>query len=267
MLIINKFKLLKTSIYRKSNQNLFLAVLLILFSLLARAAIAETYFTTVLFEPPPGDGQPETTEGAASRQTGQCKSDLTTAQAARETKAALSYQNVKLTAVVPQHNYGLTTQAHPTFWIYVPQASAEQQLILSIREEKSSPHWQQSVFATPGVTGIELSNDAPALEVGKNYQWAVILVCGERPSPNDPVVASWIKRVEQPETDRATTSFGLEDASAYARQGIWYDALDILVAQKPSLPNWNKLWTEYLQSGGLERIANEPVTNDFLLTK
>lgn len=266
-MLINKFKLLKKSIYtRRSSHNSVSITLLVAFCSWTNIAIAEIY-SPVLFQPPRDDGQPESTEGAASRQGGQCKSDSTMPRSAREKKVLRASQNLKLTALVPQRNYGLTTQAHPTFWIYVPQKLGAQQVILSIREEESIPHWQQSVLITSAVTGIKLLNDAPALEVGKNYQWAVTLVCGERPSPNDPVITSWIKRVQKPEIARTNTSLGLSEASAYARQGIWYDALDILIAQKASLSNWNQIWTEYLQSGGLERIANEPVSDNILVAK
>ena len=60
---------------------------------------------------------------------------------------------------------------------------------MSIRQEDNTPHWQQSVDLTgeAGIMGIQLAEAAPALETGKNYQWAIVLVCGDRPSPNDPV--------------------------------------------------------------------------------
>lgn len=208
--------------------------------------------STVLFRPPPEAEQPENTDSAASRQDRQCLSSD------REPELTTSKQTV--TPIVPEGNYGLTLTERPHFWLYLPRTSAKQ-IILTIREEGLNPHWQQSVDLTgeAGIVGIPLADDAPILEVGKNYQWAAILVCNERPHPNDPVVTSWIKRIENRVESISQTE--LDKAADYARQGIWYDALNILVAEQSAIDNWQNIWFEYLQSGGLEAIADEPIIN------
>ena len=238
----------------KSHHNLILLILITFGSLLTNTTLAEVQ-TTVQFQPPPESEQPKDTEGAASRQSSQCANPLPT---------SANKNSLNLMAVVPQRNHGLTTAQRPNLWIYLPETTAKQ-AILSIREEGNTPHWQQSVYLIggAGVTGIKMSDDAPILEVGKNYQWAVILVCGDRPNPNDPVVTSWIERVAA-ETSQSSAS-PLEKASSYARQGIWYDALNVLMAEKSSLDNWHSLWNEYLKSAGLDTIAKQPVTNRLLL--
>lgn len=224
--------------------------------MLATAAIADTNSvnTTVLFQPPPEESQPEETEGAASRQDKVCSQDLMASQTKRDSP--------KLTAIVPKRNYGLTVAEYPTFWVYLPQTSARQ-AILSIKAEGASPHWQQTIelAGESGTIRIKLSDVAPALETGKNYQWAVTLVCGSSPHPNDPVVVAWIRRVAKSElVDSQPAANKLELAQMYARQGIWYDTLDILfAARKSSLANWQKVWVTYLQSGGLVKIADEPI--------
>lgn len=228
-------------------------------------AIAETNSelnTVVLFQPPPEAEQPKTTEGAASRRNRQCASDTLAGQAQVEMMSDRSQSTAsKLTALVPEGNSGLTTAAHPTFWVYLPQTTA-QQAILSIREDLN-PHWQQSIRLTgqAGVMGIKLPQEAPALETGKDYQWAIILVCGDRPHPNDPVVTANIKRLApaQLRSKLPLNSTELNQAAWYARQGIWYDALDILSAEKFSLGKEKDLWVRYLQSGGLNQIAREPI--------
>ena len=268
-------KLLKKSTYlKKLSHNLgLIGFLTVLGFLLTSVAIANVD-TTVLFRPPPKEEQPESTEGAASRQNKECSQDfLPRQQESLGARGNASYADraesetlrdrLNLTAVVPDSNYGLTVADRPNFWVYLPKTSA-QQAILSIKEEGVKPHWQQSVSLTgeAGIIGIKLSDDAPGLEIGKNYQWAVILVCGSRPNPNDPVVAAWIKRVdESPVIDsQLPAQTMLEKAAWYAQKGIWYDALDILIEEKKSSSdNWHDIWVKYLQSGGLEEIANEPV--------
>ena len=253
--MMKKSRLFIQNIYSmKSHYNLILVVVLIVFGCsLSGTAIAEVQ-TTVRFQPPPESEQPKDTEGAASRQTERCPANL----AARTNE---QNANPRLTAVVPQRNHGLTTAERPNLWIYLPETPA-QQAILTIKQDGKIPHWQQTVAIADitGVLGIKLPETAPSLEIGKNYQWAIILVCGDRPSPNDPVVTSWIERV--PAKNNFSTS-GLKLASIYAQQGIWYNALDTLIAEKSFLDNWQTIWNEYLQSADLEHLADKPIVYDF----
>ena len=223
--------------------------------------------TTVLFQPPLEEKPPEDTEGGGSRDaSNSCDRGITN----RKSKSAGDRST--LTAIAPINYDGLTTVSHPTFWIDLPETSA-QQAILLIKEGSNSnwhqlaTHSQQSldVEGKAGIIGIKLARDAPALEIGKNYQWVVTLVCSDRPNPNDPLVTAGIKRVDESQItmNESTTLTQLDRASLYAEKGIWYDALDILVAEKSSLSNWNNIWAEYLQSGGLaDDIAREPIIGE-----
>ncbi|MEM6697812.1 MAG: DUF928 domain-containing protein, partial [Bacteroidota bacterium] len=213
----------------KKYSNLSLVGLLaILISGLSSTALAEIN-TTVLFQPPPESEQPESTESAASRQSGQCFQDLLTSQR-QESSEGLA----QLIPIVPINNFALTISDRPDFWVYLPETSAKQ-AILSIQEEDGNPHWQQQINLTEaaGIMNISLSKDAPVLDTDKNYQWAVILICGNRPNPNDPVVTSWIKRVNESQLVKSVNyATELDKAANYAKQGIWYDVLNILVTQK-----------------------------------
>ena len=217
--------------------------------------------TPVLFQPPPGEEQPEDTKGGGSRDEGSsCNRDIMTQQENRD-------DGDKLTAIAPSSYYGLTTAERPTFWVNVPKTSARQAILLIKKGSNANwhqlaTHSQQSVNLTgkASLVGIKLSEDAPALEIGENYQWVVALVCGNQPNPNDPLVAAGIKRIARLQISKeiSNTSTELDKASVYARKGIWYDALDILVAEKSSLNNWNDIWVKYLQSGGLtNEVANK----------
>ena len=74
---------------------------------------------------------------------------------------------------------------------------------------------------------------------------------------------SWVKRVETSQIDVAEEPIqGLEQAATYAKQGIWYDALNILIAERSPSAEWQDVWAKYLQSGGLESIANEPIVGN-----
>ncbi|MGI0483788.1 DUF928 domain-containing protein [Pantanalinema rosaneae CENA516] len=204
----------------------------------------------VLFKPA-GSGQPPTTRGAGSRNDRTCAQDTIT-------------QPLALTALVPSQQFGLTWAERPTLWVYLPKTSARQ-LVLSIREAGNLPHSQSFLPITgeAGVMGIQVAATAPALEVGKSYQWAVVLVCGDRPSPNDPVVTAWMRRV-LPSPSIEPPEAPLDRAALYGEQGIWYDALTTLAEAYRAQPHdstLTQIWAEFLAQSevGLGEIATMPL--------
>lgn len=216
-----------------------------------RSANADSSNLQVLFIPPPDDKKPEETSGAGSRRDRQCPQDAAT--------AAANAPSNQLTSLVPATNSGLTLAERPTFWVYLPKTSAKQ-AVLSLKE--GDRHHSQTlvpITGEPGVIGIKLSDDSPALQVGKTYQWAVVLVCGDRPGPNDPAAVASVRRVvPQPQGFNEP----LEQANWYGQQGIWYDALTALAQARRSQPHNSALvttWANFLKSQGLEAIANQPL--------
>ncbi|GBF78626.1 hypothetical protein AsFPU1_0015 [Aphanothece sacrum FPU1] len=165
--------------------------------------------------------------------------------------------------LAPTTNTGLTIAERPTFFVYLPETSAKQ-VVLSIREEGIT-HLSQTFFPITGESGIisfRPSSDSPPLEVGKTYQWIVVLVCGQRPSPNDPAIASWVRRVAL--SGQIKQGSALEQAAWYGERGIWYDALTFLVQARRSRPgaqpnnqDLTDIWIQFLESGGLKAIATE----------
>lgn len=209
----------------------------------------ERLSTNVLFRPPPEDQKPEQTRGAGSRNDRQCSQDLFSNNGSNSLVTQTS-----LIPLVPSSNWGLTTAQRPTFWINVPETSA-QQIVLSIREADSNFHSQTfiSIAGKSGLIAVQPSPDSPPLEVGKSYQWAAVLICGDQPTPNDPAIAAWIKRVTM--TQPSNLGNTLEKAAWYGEQGIWYDALTTLMSVRQSQPsdqNLNNILAKFLESGEVD---------------
>jgi hypothetical protein len=215
------------------------------------SAVSVNSSTTVSFTPPPDDNKPDRTAGAGSR-GGQCIQDATVSPA----------NTPPLMALVPTANRGLTQAEHPTFFVHLPATSARQ-AVLSIREEGTHTPYSQTFFpitGTPGIISLKPSENSPPLEVGKTYQWAVVLVCGERPNPNDPAIVSWVRRVALSQTKSQGTA--LQQAAWYGKQGYWYDALASLAEARRTQSDNKSLkenWTAFLKSAGLDAIATEPI--------
>ena len=213
--------------------------------------------TTVLFKPPQDDKKPEQTAEAGSRHGIQCLQDTTSVNL---TKTPSSHSN--LIPLIPTTNFGLTTAEKPKLWIYLPETSAKQ-VVLSIREEGTIHHSKTFIPITgnSGIISLQPNQKSLPLKIGKNYKLSVVLVCGEKPSPNDSALDNiWMRRVQSSEPINQGSA--LEQAAWYGEQGIWYDALNSLIQARQSQPQNQDLidiWADFLESGGLNAIANEPV--------
>lgn len=220
-------------------------------SAIADQIIPSRSIVSVTFDPPK-DGKPENTEGGASRNGGVCPQDST----------AL-HQSVTL--LLPANHYGLTVAEHPTFFVYVPQTSAQKALFV-LRDENEDYYYQKTIPipSKAGIVSFQLPADAPVIEIGKGYKWSFVLICGETLKPDSPRGEGQIQRIKPNPALRSQleTLAPLERAALYGKDGIWYDTLTSLAELRRSQSDNLTLtanWEELLRSVGLEAIATEPL--------
>ncbi len=205
----------------------------------------------VTFEPP-GDGRPDNTAGGASRDSGQCFHDARGSQPT-------------ITPLMPTTNRGLTVVERPTFFVYLPQTSA-QKAFFTLKDKDESYYYQATLPMpeTPGILSYKLPADAPALEIGKSYQWSFVTICGERLAVDDPRVEGQIQRIELNKefSSHIKNLSPLERAALYGADGIWYDTVATLAELRQAQPHDLTVaatWENLLKSVGLETIATKPL--------
>lgn len=167
-----------------------------------------------------------------------------------------------LTAVVPNSNIGLTTQANPTFFFYIPQTSATLELVLRDRDKEYKQSYKSSQKG--GIVSIPFNQ--ASLEVGKEYRWSFSIICNPKERSKDKVVQGGVKRINtEPQlASKLATASPQERANLYAEAGIWQDSLANLVQSLSSNPNnaelkaqWQALLTS--KSVGLNNLVSEPL--------
>lgn len=200
---------------------------------------------------PPGPGKPKETAGGASR-----------GNSCAQEQASVGGC---VTPLMPVNQEGLTVTERPTFLVYVPETSAKQVFFRLVDESKTYQY--QKKIALPGKGGIvsfKLPEDAPALEVGKNYQWTFILIGEQGLRPDSPGVQGEIRRVElNPALNSQLQQVSpLERAALYGKEGIWYETVGTLaelVRSQPMDKDLAETWQQLLSSVGLEAIAAQPL--------
>ncbi|TVP60857.1 MAG: DUF928 domain-containing protein [Nodularia sp. (in: Bacteria)] len=208
-----------------------------------------------LFTPNTDRGAPRQASGGASR-VGTYHLNPATVGAASP---------AALIALLPQSFYGTTVSERPSILVYLPTTQAET-AIFSLKDEAGNTLHQMnvSVAGKTGVMSIPLPANAPALAVGKNYQWFLALKVDGTLSPSTPYVDGWIQRI-QPTAELAKAmqqEDGLQRATAFGKNGVWYDCVATLATLHTAEPNNAKIskqWEELLSSVSLKEIVKAPL--------
>ncbi len=193
----------------------------------------------------------------------------------------------EFTLLLPSNNFGLTLQALPSFYIYVPTRCQVPVELALLDQQKQQVLYQTTIETTgePGVVRVDLdSSQAPDLEIGKTYYWEATLVMSGDISDRSLDISDYggIRRVEPTEKfqSQLQNASGLEKAKLYAQTGIWYDALDLLAelrlhsennrdstcgdvssdSGEISSDSVDYQWQELLRSVNLDRVATSPLT-------
>ncbi|MGB5897871.1 MAG: DUF928 domain-containing protein [Geitlerinemataceae cyanobacterium] len=170
-----------------------------------------------------------------------------------------------LTALLPSTQTGRTLSARPTFFVYLPPTTS-QQAFFSVQDEQGNFVYHTVVnISTSGETiAIATPEDAPELEVGKNYLW---MFAPLEPNgilrPDNSNVVGWVKRVEPVASSPEVVLSPVEQATEYAAAGIWYDTLEVLASAQLEQPSDETLaseWQDLLTEVGLEQVSTEPVS-------
>ena len=173
-------------------------------------------------------------------------------------------QEIPLTGLVPRTKYGRTVSVRPTIFAYLPPIGS-QEVFFSIQDEAGNSHYYTMLKVPPtgGVIRIALPESAPELELDNNYLWYFAPI---EPDgilrPDNYAVTGWVRRVETDIDQQELVSSPIQLAIEYARKGIWYNTLEVLVEAQHSDPNNKTLsqeWQDLLKQVGLETIASQPI--------
>lgn len=205
---------------------------------------------SVMFVPPEGS-QPTKTSGGATRGN----------LCAQEAMVSPD----KITLLVPAINQTLTTDARPTFLAYVPKTGAERALLV-IKDEQDNNHYQAElpINGEEAIISVKLPNDAPELEVGKNYKWSLVVMCNNQVLPDSPGAEGEVKRVELDSNVSTQLEPGqsMKNAALLGQSGIWYDTVATLAELKKANPSDTTItaeWESLLTAVGLEEVATKPL--------
>jgi len=131
-----------------------------------------------------------------------------------------------VTLLVPNGSVVLTTKAQPTLAWYLESEQAVDMEFVLHHPEHADPVYTKALKSATGLMEVALP-DSAALEVGVPYRWTVFVSCND--SDFSVHTRSFVERIEAPDELTLPIASSLDQASFYASQGIWYDALNLLI--------------------------------------
>jgi Domain of Unknown Function (DUF928) len=180
-----------------------------------------------------------------------------------------------LTALVPYTQeppsitnvWGLTTEAHPTFWFYVPYSQKVNYPVkFVLQDEKENKVYEKAIALPkqPGVIGVALPTNESELTVNQRYRWFFTVNCDNGKQSPPVYVEGVVKRVNlSPDiVQKLKTATPAQQFAIYAENGIWHEALTTLAQMRQKNPEDAKLrsqWQDLLTSIRLDDVAGEPI--------
>jgi hypothetical protein len=173
---------------------------------------------------------------------------------------------IDVVALMPNTNIALTVAEKPTVFFRVSKTSVQEATFNLLNENGERIIYEKTIPLnnTGNVMSFTLPADAPALEVGKEYQWELVVNCDPDDKKGNPRVTTAIKRVQPSSTlmSKLAQAKPSDRPFLYAEEGIWIDALSTLAKLRVANPNDSELkeeWTTLLESAGLQNIATAPL--------
>lgn len=195
-----------------------------------------------------------------------------------------------LTALVPEYQnstsrksppeltkvWGLTANDRPTLWFDLPDAQDSIDridFILRDGDNSASKTIYQTSIQPPKQVGIikfSLPQTSTALSIDKLYKWELKLIMKstvnrqKQPSKAEEIsVTGWIQKasLNSQLSDRIKRSNPHQQATLYAENGFWYDALSALAQLRRDVPQDLAIrqdWVNLLDSVDLAQLVDRP---------
>jgi hypothetical protein len=166
-----------------------------------------------------------------------------------------------LEVLAPDH-IGLTLLEQPTFF-WSTSKPIEGKVDLAISAVATDRVVYKTTVAgptTPGIFAFSLAGTSAKLDPQAVYRWSVTTVVPGEDSPHTIAVSGLVKRVMPKEVKLASFSSDANAAAiAYARAGVWYDAVGALsegLQQTPTDARLHRSRAALLTQVGLASVAD-----------
>jgi hypothetical protein len=209
-------------------------------------SLANEVPTTVQKEQEESKLEEEPLDFSASGRSGQ--------QTAGESRGSCPQRNFPLTAIAPKSNVSQTLTTHPRWWFFVPYNTSQiSKVEFVLQDEKRNDVLRNTIYVPETIpyfsTNIPLTH--PGLKANRWYRWYLKVYCLEGEDTVPLFVSGWVRKaIADPKNENLTRQNSLTVVN-YAQQGLWLDAIDLLMKNQvsdASASNLARVWQKIINS-------------------
>ncbi|MBF2067559.1 MAG: DUF928 domain-containing protein [Calothrix sp. C42_A2020_038] len=167
--------------------------------------------------------------------------------------------------------WGLTVNERPQFWFSLPRKMTTKDAIEFVLKDSSGKEIYKTMLKNSeipkGIISFAIPEKTQPLQIDQSYNWSFSVYCDFKTLEDKPGnVQGSIQRVSTPEnlkTQLAGAKTPVEQATIYAKNGIWFDAVTTLAINMRDKKSKDivSAWNDLLKQVNLEKTASLSVTN------
>lgn len=179
------------------------------------------------------------------------------------------FDEIPLMAMAPPRSIGLTAQASPTLYFYLPAMETIQEAeFVLIDSANDTVVYEETlnIGNRAGIMGVTIPSERAEtpVETDRNYQWYFSIVCNPTDRSEDIIVEGamrWTK-IDQALASQLNQKTPLEKVNLYLEAELWFDAMSTLAELRSNGtedPEVSEAWIQLLESADLGVLVQEPV--------
>lgn len=144
-----------------------------------------------------------------------------------------------LLALNPINNLGVTAAAQPTLYFVLPSLRQAQEVEFLLVDDQQNTIYKHTEWAEPDQSILAVQIPGEYLTSDQPQQWYFAVICDRENPAQDLVVDGWLQRVTTatlPPSTPERLPAELERLQAYQEQGLWTDAIALIMQLRQSHP-------------------------------
>ncbi|MEA5447268.1 DUF928 domain-containing protein [Leptolyngbya sp. CCNP1308] len=175
------------------------------------------------------------------------------------TRGNCAIDSRSLAALNPASNLGVTASDRPSLYFSVPTAESPYHGQFILHDADENRLYETTLVAgTEPLIGVHLP--ANLVNADQDYHWYFVVACNPRDLSQNVVLEGWLRRVPLTPVpaDTALVETQLDLVETYQGQGLWSDAIALLVELRQAHPG-NELvqaqWSRLLETLDLATVV------------
>ncbi|PSN15239.1 hypothetical protein C7293_08090 [filamentous cyanobacterium CCT1] len=175
------------------------------------------------------------------------------------TRGGCAIDSRSLAALNPASNLGVTASDRPSLYFSVPAAATPYHGQFILHDADENRLYETTLTAgTEPLVGVHLPTDLVRPE--QNYHWYFVVSCNPRDLSQNVVLEGWLRRVPlaPAPTDTALVETQLDLVTTYQAEGLWSDAIALMVELRQTHPNNEAVqaeWSRLLEALDLATVV------------